>query len=211
MSKLRLNKSTLSQVKGQLKLYRQSLPALDLKRRQLMAEKTKEERAHAELIAAIAACEAKIGETLPMLAYSPIPLEEMVKIATCEVGEENIVGVRLPVLKNFAVEVTPYSYFVVPHWVDGYVAVMRERLELEVKRRISDQRMEKLAQSVTRVTQRVNLFEHVLIPEAKNNIRRIGIFLADNERAGVVRSKLAKKKQSAASAAQAAQGAEVVA
>jgi V/A-type H+-transporting ATPase subunit D len=205
MSKLRLNKSTLSQVKGQLKLYRQSLPALDLKRRQLMAEKAKEERARAELIAAIAACEAKIGETLPMLAYSPIPLEEMVKIATCEVGEENIVGVRLPVLKNFTVEVTPYSYFLVPHWVDGYVALMRERLELEVKRRISDQRMAKLAKAVTRVTQRVNLFEHVLIPEAKNNIRRIGIFLADNERAGVVRSKLAKNKQSAASAKQRAE------
>ena len=46
-----------------------------------------------------------------------------------------------------------------------------------------------------RVTQRVNLFDKILIPTAKRNIQRIQIFLGDAERAAVVRSKLAKGKQ----------------
>jgi len=46
-----------------------------------------------------------------------------------------------------------------------------------------------------KATQRVNLVSKILIPEALGNIRKIRIFLADNERAAVVRSKIAKKKK----------------
>jgi V/A-type H+-transporting ATPase subunit D len=49
--------------------------------------------------------------------------------------------------------------------------------------------------AVRRVTQRVNLFEKVLIPNAKRNIARIQIFLSDVERAAVVTSKIAKGKR----------------
>jgi len=38
----------------------------------------------------------------------------------------------------------------------------------------------------------VNLFEKVLIPQARENISRIQIHLADAERAAVVRSKIMK-------------------
>jgi V/A-type H+-transporting ATPase subunit D len=46
-----------------------------------------------------------------------------------------------------------------------------------------------------RVTQRVNLFEKILIPTAHSNIQRIRIYLGEAERAAVVTSKLAKSKQ----------------
>ncbi|MEM6429093.1 MAG: V-type ATP synthase subunit D, partial [Deinococcota bacterium] len=48
--------------------------------------------------------------------------------------------------------------------------------------------------AVKRTTQRVNLFDKVLIPNAQETIRRIQIFLADADRAAVVRAKLAKQK-----------------
>ena len=43
-------------------------------------------------------------------------------------------------------------------------------------------------------TQRVNLFEKVKIPEAKENIRIIRIFMGDQQTAAVARSKIAKGK-----------------
>ena len=43
-------------------------------------------------------------------------------------------------------------------------------------------------------SQRVNLFEKVKIPEAKENIRKIGIYLQDQQTSAVVRGKIAKKK-----------------
>jgi V/A-type H+-transporting ATPase subunit D len=39
----------------------------------------------------------------------------------------------------------------------------------------------------------VNLFDKILIPTAKKNIQKIQIYLADAERAAVVRSKLTKR------------------
>ncbi len=52
------------------------------------------------------------------------------------------------------------------------------------------------------VTQRVNLFDKVLIPQTRENIKRIRIALSDAERAAVVRSKIAKKKRAAEGLAQ---------
>ena len=48
-------------------------------------------------------------------------------------------------------------------------------------------------------SQRVNLFEKVKIPEAKENIRMISIYLGDQQTSAVVRGKIAKKKRLEAS------------
>jgi V/A-type H+-transporting ATPase subunit D len=51
-----------------------------------------------------------------------------------------------------------------------------------------------LREELRTTTQRVNLFEKKLIPELKENIRKIKIFLGDEETAAVGRAKLAKGK-----------------
>lgn len=51
-----------------------------------------------------------------------------------------------------------------------------------------------LEQELRSTAQRVNLFEKVKIPEAKENIRVIGIYLGDQQTSAVVRGKIAKKK-----------------
>jgi V/A-type H+-transporting ATPase subunit D len=56
-------------------------------------------------------------------------------------------------------------------------------------------RVDALEQAERIVTQRYNLFDKVLIPRARQNIRNISIYLADAERAGVVNSKIAKRKK----------------
>jgi V/A-type H+-transporting ATPase subunit D len=60
---------------------------------------------------------------------------------------------------------------------------------------IAGERRRILQIAVRRITQRVNLFEKILIPTAKQNIQKIRIFLGDAERASVITSKLAKQKQ----------------
>jgi len=43
-------------------------------------------------------------------------------------------------------------------------------------------------------TQRVNLFEKVMIPRTKENVKKIQIYLGDMETAAVVTGKIAKAK-----------------
>ena len=53
---------------------------------------------------------------------------------------------------------------------------------------------ELLEKELRSTSQRVNLFEKVKIPEAKENIRIIGVYLGDQQTAAVVRGKISKKK-----------------
>jgi V/A-type H+-transporting ATPase subunit D len=55
-----------------------------------------------------------------------------------------------------------------------------------------ERRLELLASSAKVVSQRVNLFEKVLIPKTEANIQRIRVSLSDAERASIVRAKIAK-------------------
>ncbi|MFN3150356.1 V-type ATP synthase subunit D [Bremerella sp.] len=195
MAKLRLSKNSLQQQQQQLKLYKKLLPSLDLKRRQLTVEAKK---ARAELASAIEAAdslETRIGEELPMLADDSLDVSGLVRMEGYQVGEQNVVGVRLPILENVEFTVTPYPLVGTPAWTDLLVQRLKDAAQARVQSRIAERRVAILDQSVRRITQRVNLFEKILIPTAEKNIKRIRIYLGDTERAAVVTSKLAKIKQ----------------
>jgi len=58
---------------------------------------------------------------------------------------------------------------------------------------VTAERVRLLEVAARKVTQRTNLFEKILIPRAQGNIRKIRIYLADADRASVVRSKITKR------------------
>jgi V/A-type H+-transporting ATPase subunit D len=206
VAKLKLSKSALAQQRGQLALYKRLLPSLDLKRRQLTVEV---EKARTEVAAARQAAdelEARIGAELPMLAESDLDFTGLVRMTDAVVEEENVVGVRLPALKYVNCEVADYSLLAKPTWVDALVQRLRDAAEQRARVSVAEKRIAILEQAVRRVTQRVNLFDRILIPTAKDNIKRIQIYLGDLERDAVVRSKLAKGRSMAAQQASAEVG-----
>ena len=78
--------------------------------------------------------------------------------------------------------------------VDFLVECLQRMCMMRVHLQVHRERVVRVNQQVRRITQRVNLFEKVLIPRAKENIKRIQIGLGEQERSAVVRSKIAKKK-----------------
>ena len=83
----------------------------------------------------------------------------------------------------------------VPFWVDKLVDGLEQIARLRILLQVHQARVAILGAAARKITQRVNLFEKVLIPQAESNIKKIGIVLSDQERASVVRSKLAKRKR----------------
>jgi len=71
-------------------------------------------------------------------------------------------------------------------------------MELRIRAQVEERRLALLEQAVKTITQRVNLFDKVLIPRARQNIKRIQIYLSDLQTAAVVRSKIAKRKRAVA-------------
>jgi V/A-type H+-transporting ATPase subunit D len=194
MPKLKLSKSALQVQRTQLQLYKRLLPSLDMKRRQLTLEKERARTQLEQARRALAAHESDVGADLPMLAGADFELSGLVRLKRFLLDDENVVGLRLPALRAIEVEVAPYSLMARPAWIDRLVERLRTATEQRIRVAVAARRLEVLGKAVRQITQRVNLFERILIPEAKRNIRRIRIFLGDQERDSVVRSKLAKMR-----------------
>ena len=115
-----------------------------------------------------------------------------VKSLDTEVG--NIAGVDIPVFQNIEFEQSPYDLFVLPLWVDEAIEKVKDLGTLDAKISILEKQSELLGEELRITSQRVNLFEKVKIPETRENIRMIQIYLGDGQTAAVVRGKIAKKK-----------------
>ena len=187
-----LNKGGLQKERGFLKLYQKLLPSLDLKRRQLTLIR---QRAAIDLAAAeaeVSKLVERTAEQVPMLANRGVEIKGLVRVGSLRVEEENVVGVRLPVLREVTCSAREYSLLAKPPWVDAVVLNLARMVEEEARLKVARERVRILDAAVRRITQRVNLFDKILIPTARRNIQRILIFLGDGDRAAVVRSKIAK-------------------
>ncbi len=195
MPRLSFSKAALHKEGAQLKRFKQYLPSLDLKRQQLVVERAKALTQLSDTQNQIERCYALVKERLPMLSSEHIDMNSLVTVKVVDMSEENLVGVKLPYLKQIEILSKPYSLLSKPHWVDLLVILLKEMLEFKVRLKVDQKRVEILQQAVKKVTQRVNLFDKVLIPRAQQNIRKIRIFLSDTERAAVVRAKITKRKR----------------
>jgi V/A-type H+/Na+-transporting ATPase subunit D len=195
MSRVSLSKSSLAKQNRALQTYERYLPSLDLKRKQIMTERAKEVLAQEETRRKIAALRARVTENLPMLANREIALADLVHVRGARLGEENLLGTRLPVLEGLDLVKRDYGFLSKPHWVDVLVDALSEMLTLQAQLALHDRRLVLLDEAVRKVTQRVNLFDKVLIPRTRANIKRIRVHLSDAERAAIVRSKIAKGKR----------------
>lgn len=192
MAKNTLGKGDLQKERLQLKLYLKLLPSLDLKRVQLMAEHSRAKTEMLQLKEEAERVVADAVENLPMLANKDVKLSGLVKLRSLSIVEESIVGVKVPLLKEIAFTVSEYSMLATPAWMEAYIAHLKRAVEAKIRIEVTAARVEKLGRAVARITQHVNLFEKILIPNAKKNIQKIQILIGEAERSAVIRSKLAK-------------------
>jgi V/A-type H+-transporting ATPase subunit D len=195
MARVSLSKSSLAKQNRNLRTYERYLPSLDLKRKQIMAERAKELTARETTRREILSLRERVRETLPMLANREIDLADVVKVRGARLAEENLLGTRLPVLEGLDLVKGDYGFLSKPHWVDTLVDALSEMLTLEARLALHERRLTLLDEAVRKVTQRVNLFDKVLIPRTRQNIKQIRVYLSDAERAAIVRSKIAKGKR----------------
>ncbi len=190
-----MSKSALQEQRDRLRLLELFLPSLELKRQQLAAEQKKAAEALAEAERTAAAAGPGLTALLPLLGSSAAKLSGLVRVRRVEVVEEDVLGLRLPALRGIEFEVAEYSFLATPAWVDEAVVCIEEAARQRLQLRVARARLARLSAAVLRISQRVNLFEKVLIPGALRDIGRIRIFLSDVERSAVVTSKIAKGKR----------------
>ncbi len=204
-----LSKSSLQRQREKLRLYERFLPSLELKRQQLAAEHKKAVEALAEAEQGADNASRSLSGLLPILGSTPMKLSGLVAVRRVELAEEDLLGLRLPTLRAVEFDEKPYSMLTTPFWFDELVACVKDVVTYRLRLQVYRARVGRIEGAVRRVSQRVNLFEKVLIPTAHRDIARIKIALSDVERAAVVTSKIAKAKRAQEGAMSARSPAEV--
>lgn len=123
-----------------------------------------------------------------------VDVEKLAEPAEVKTERSNIAGVDVPEFKGVEFTTARYSLFGTPAWVDRTLADLRRLNERRARCDILTEAQKLLSNELTRIIQRVNLFEKVMIPQCRENIRRIRIHLGDAMTAAVGRSKIAKSK-----------------
>ena len=199
MASVKLTKNELKAQKDLLKMYQRYLPTLTLKKQQLQME-IYAIRAQANAVrSAREALEQGFDEWIAVFSEREAFPQGAVSVRNIRVGEGNIAGVAIPTFEGAEFSRGDYDLYGTPLWVDLAANHMEKALELDLKAQVLDEQVRLLDAELRATSQRVNLFEKVKIPETQENIRRISIYLADQQVNAVVRSKIAKRKMAARS------------
>jgi len=191
--KLRLTKNELRKQKDALKRFLQYLPTLLLKKQQLQSELLKIHNMQEEEKERKAYLKAKIYEWVDVFGEDA-KIKDLLSVKEIKEEEGNIAGIDIPIFQEVVFEETEYDYSITPIWVDYGVEALKEVITINAKIE-TFQIQHRLVQKELRITtQRVNLFEKVKIPETKNNLQKIQIYLGDMQTAAVVTGKIAKEK-----------------
>ena len=196
---VKLTKNELKVQKDRLKQFQRYLPTLQLKKQQLqsvvMQVTAQLEQVEQQRRAAVAGLDDWVAVFAENDSFpAEKRLDALIRPRHVVCGEQNIAGVTVPVFQELSFEDIRYDVADYPLWVDTAAVRLREIARLDALEKTLRRQVELLERELRATAQRVNLFEKVKIPEAKENIRVIGIYLGDQQTSAVVRGKIAKKK-----------------
>lgn len=194
MIKVKFNKGELKKQRDGLSQFQRYLPALQLKKQQLQTEILHQLNFLEEKSSQEKAILRSVYGWAGLLADQESDLPLALKIKQVVSEPRNIAGIDFPVFKSVEFQEYEYDLFLAPLWVDSALETLKVIIALRKEREVLENALTILRSELRIVAQRVNLFEKVKIPEAKENIRMIKIYLGDQLANAVGRSKIAKRK-----------------
>jgi V/A-type H+-transporting ATPase subunit D len=193
MAKIRLTKNELKKQKDSLKMYQRYLPTLMLKKQQLQAEIRGTEIRIKELHEEKEKFDEAFKSWIAVFGEKGIFTPAILRITKIKTSQGNIAGVSIPIFEGAEFESSPYDLLKTPLWLDLAVEKMKQVFLLDLEAQVVEEQRKRLDHELRITTQRVNLFEKIKIPETKGSIKKIQVYLGDQQTSAVVRGKIAKR------------------
>lgn len=194
MAKIKLTKGELKKQRDSLKQFRRYLPTLQLKKQQLQMKILEARHALAERMNVFHEKERQIKRWVSLLADPEAAIKDWVMPERVLVDMVNIAGANVPIYSAIHFKKAEYEYVSTPLWVDSGVQELRLLITHLAEINVIKKQIAILEQELRITTQRVNLFEKIKIPECLEHVRKIRIYLGDQQANAVGVSKVAKKK-----------------
>jgi len=195
MAELKLTKNELRSQQTKLGQLEKYLPTLQLKKAMLQGEVHEARLEISKLREEFEKFSQAVEEYAALLTERvSINLTDAAKVVTIMKRYENIAGVEVPYFDGMTFEEFSYDLFETPAWVDGVVIGLRGLATANARITVAQEKKQALEKEWREVSIRVNLFEKILIPRALRNIKKIKVFLGDQQLAAVSQAKVAKAK-----------------
>ncbi|AIK18405.1 V-type ATP synthase subunit D [Borreliella afzelii] len=191
MSKIKLTKNDLKKQKDELKMFKRYLPTLQLKKQQLYMEIVRIENSYKNKNLEQQKLKGSISNWISLFSEE-FPFESWIQVKAVVKKSVNIAGVAIPIFDSIEYEDIRHDLLFTPYWVDKGIEILKIVIQIDVELKILKKQIDLLLREFRVTSQRVNLFEKVMIPTAKANIKKINIYLGDQQTAAVVRGKIAK-------------------
>lgn len=195
MTQIKLTKTELRLQQIKLAELQKYLPTLQLKKAMLQAEVSDCQQQIDQVRKEFQHQEDVIGRFSSL--FSDRSMKEFfaaLQIAELHKKYENIAGVDIPVFESISFAPATYMLFDTPIWYETAMSAVRKLITMREIEKIAHEKKQALEKELREVSIRVNLFEKIMIPRAQANIKKIKIFLGDQQLAAVSQAKVAKKK-----------------
>ncbi|MDR2376485.1 MAG: V-type ATP synthase subunit D [Treponema sp.] len=192
MAKIKLTKNELKKQKDSLKMYQRYLPTLMLKKQQLQAEIRITEVRIKELREEKERLDELFKIWIAVFGEQGVFTAEILRIIRIKTAQGNIAGVPIPLFEGAEFETAPYDLARKPLWLDLAVEKLKQAFLIDLETDVVEEQRRRLDHELRITTQRVNLFEKIKIPETRGNIKKIQVYLGDQQTSAVVRGKIAK-------------------
>lgn len=196
--RIKLNKISLRTQKQKLAMYQRFLPALEARKQQLMmqlaavrSQIVEQEARLQKILDEIRAWGALYGVIGPLLKY-------FIEINEIRSSIVNVAGLKVPKFHGITFNDPSYSYFATPPSFEQVLRRSREAIECREAIRMLQEGEKVLFEGFRKTSQRINLYEQRLIPECRESIRKIVVYLQDQQAAAVGVAKVAKRLAEAA-------------
>ena len=192
---LKLTKNELRSQQVRLTQFQRYLPTLQLKKAMLQFEVSLALTKIEKLKTEFAANWALVEDFSPFLVEKvSVNLMQYADILHVKKHYENIAGVEIPVFTKVVFREPDYFLFDTPVWTERATDILRDLVTAREKINVAEEKKRALEKELREVSIRVNLFEKVLIPRAQINIKKIRVFLGDQQLSAVAQAKVAKRK-----------------
>jgi V/A-type H+/Na+-transporting ATPase subunit D len=195
MSALKLTKNELRVQQMRLTQLGRYLPMLQLKKALLQYEVS-------NVLAEIESLKEDFGQSQKRVEPFSAFFMERVSINLIDFAEirqvrkryENVAGIEIPILEKVVFQEPEYFISDTPVWTESAVEMIQSMVVAREKISVALEKQRALEKELREVSIRVNLFEKVLIPRSMQNIKKIRIFLGNQQLAAVAQAKVAKSK-----------------
>ena len=191
--RIKLNKVSLREQKQKMALYQRFLPALEARKQQFLMQLgvvrkdiRKQEDALAQLMADMALW-------APLIRDMEGLLKSFLTIRQIRVALHNVAGLKIPLFEEAVFEDPAYSVFATSYSFEIVLERLREAIRRREKLKILLEQERILADGFRKTSQRINLYEQRLIPECREALRKIAVYLQDQQAAAVGVAKVAKR------------------